>query len=144
MTRSRLRRPTSKSMATVFLPVSAMPVATLALVVVFPTPPLPEVTTTTLDTAGLPFTLGCSGVRFFEPFSIGAPFRPRAKFFAVSERRDPALAAVEIDLGGLAAPVGGDLVGHDVRAGDGHQLGLELLAEDARAEQARGARDGAP
>jgi hypothetical protein len=32
--------------------------------VVFPTPPLPDVTTTTLDTAGLLFTTGCPGVRF--------------------------------------------------------------------------------
>src|SRR5687768_2133768 len=53
MTRSRLRSPTSKSMATTFLPRSAMPVATLAVVVVLPTPPLPEVMTTTLDTVGL-------------------------------------------------------------------------------------------
>ena len=30
-----------------------MPVATFALVVVFPTPPLPEVTTTTFDTGSL-------------------------------------------------------------------------------------------
>ena len=32
-----------------------MPVAMLALVVVLPTPPLPEVTTTTLDTDGASF-----------------------------------------------------------------------------------------
>jgi hypothetical protein len=44
-----LRSPTSKSIATVFFPCMAMPVEMLALVVVFPTPPLPEVTTTTLD-----------------------------------------------------------------------------------------------
>src|SRR5262245_8063153 len=53
MTRSRLRRPTSKSIATVLRPSCARPVARLALVVVFPTPPLPDVTTTTLDTRSL-------------------------------------------------------------------------------------------
>ena len=53
MMRSRLRNPTSKSIAMVFLPSSAIPVAMLALVVVLPTPPLPDVTTTILDTGGL-------------------------------------------------------------------------------------------
>src|SRR3990167_4094256 len=48
MMRSRLRRPTSKSITAVFLPRRARPVAKLALVVVLPTPPLPEVTTTIL------------------------------------------------------------------------------------------------
>ena len=45
MMRSRLRRPTSKSMTTVLLPRMARPLEKLALVVVLPTPPLPEVTT---------------------------------------------------------------------------------------------------
>jgi hypothetical protein len=47
MMRSRLRRPTSKSMTTVFLPRCARPVAKAAEEVVLPTPPLPDVTTTT-------------------------------------------------------------------------------------------------
>src|SRR5437867_10912731 len=48
ITRSRLRKPTSKSTTTTFCPlwVSAAPSA--AVEVVFPTPPLPEVTTSTL------------------------------------------------------------------------------------------------
>ena len=45
MIRSRLRRPTSKSITATFLPWRARPQARLALVVVLPTPPLPEVTT---------------------------------------------------------------------------------------------------
>ena len=45
MMRSRLRRPTSKSMTAVLCPFKARPLAMLALVVVLPTPPLPEVTT---------------------------------------------------------------------------------------------------
>ena len=50
MMRSTLRKPTSKSMMTVFNPLFASPVAKAALVVVLPTPPLPEVTTITLVT----------------------------------------------------------------------------------------------
>src|SRR5688500_19147707 len=45
MIRSRLRRPTSKSMTAVLWPARARPEAKLALVVVLPTPPLPDVTT---------------------------------------------------------------------------------------------------
>src|SRR5690554_5178684 len=45
MIRSRLRRPTSKSMTTVLWPRLARPVLIEALVVVLPTPPFPEVTT---------------------------------------------------------------------------------------------------
>src|SRR3546814_2062956 len=45
MIRSRLRRPTSKSITTTFLPRRARPHARLALLVVLPTPPLPDVTT---------------------------------------------------------------------------------------------------
>src|SRR5260370_40691665 len=48
MMRSRLRSPTSKSMTAVLCPRNARPDAKLALVVVLPTPPLPEVTTTIL------------------------------------------------------------------------------------------------
>src|SRR5690606_42114364 len=46
MIKSRLRRPTSKSMTTVLWPRIASAEEKLALVVVLPTPPLPEVTTT--------------------------------------------------------------------------------------------------
>src|SRR5882757_8784305 len=45
MIRSRLRSPMSKSITATFLPRRASPQARLAEVVVFPTPPLPEVTT---------------------------------------------------------------------------------------------------
>src|SRR3990167_6497005 len=43
--KSRLRRPISKSITTVLNPANANPVANDALVVVLPTPPLPDVTT---------------------------------------------------------------------------------------------------
>jgi hypothetical protein len=45
--RSRFRKPTSKSMTTVFLPAWASPVAKAAEDVVLPTPPFPDVTTIT-------------------------------------------------------------------------------------------------
>src|SRR5205814_9202282 len=48
MIRSRLRSPTSKSITATLCPASARPAEKLALVVVLPTPPLPEVTTTIL------------------------------------------------------------------------------------------------
>ncbi len=49
MTRSRLRRPTSKSTTTTLFPACASAAPSDAEEVVFPTPPLPDVTTTTLD-----------------------------------------------------------------------------------------------
>src|ERR1700745_946009 len=48
MTRSRLRSPTSKSTTQTYCPVCARAAPIAAVDVVFPTPPLPEVTTTTL------------------------------------------------------------------------------------------------
>src|SRR5271167_4516794 len=47
-TRSRLRRPTSKSTTTTFSPICASAAPNAAVEVVLPTPPLPEVTTRTL------------------------------------------------------------------------------------------------
>src|SRR3981081_3096031 len=48
ITRSRLRRPTSKSMTATFSPICASAAPSAAVEVVFPTPPFPDVTTTTL------------------------------------------------------------------------------------------------
>src|SRR6476646_3871331 len=48
ITRSRLRRPTSKSMTTTLSPLWASAAPRAAVDVVFPTPPLPDVTTRTL------------------------------------------------------------------------------------------------
>src|SRR5213596_2730447 len=47
ITRSRLRKPTSKSTTTTFCPLWASAAPSAAVEVVFPTPPLPEVTTRT-------------------------------------------------------------------------------------------------
>src|SRR6202011_62851 len=48
ITRSRLRRPTSKSTTTTFSPLCASAAPSAAVDVVLPTPPLPDVTTKTL------------------------------------------------------------------------------------------------
>src|SRR5215813_12074357 len=86
MTRSRLRSPTSKSMATVLWPRSAIPVAMLALVVVLPTPPLPEVMTMTLACDTGPSLARRARARS----SIKAALGSRGKFLtprALSRRR---------------------------------------------------------
>ena len=49
ITRSRLRSPTSKSTTATFCPACANAAPSAAVDVVLPTPPLPDVTTTTLD-----------------------------------------------------------------------------------------------
>ena len=108
-----------------------------ALVVVLPTPPLPEVTTTTLDT----FDKGC----LLDTVCL-VPFNGRsdadAKFFVrrVCVIRGALIRHSPSSRKTCAArprSSARDLVGHDVGAGDRHQLGLQLLAEDARARQPR-------
>src|SRR5215211_4158249 len=53
MIRSRLRRPTSKSIMATFWPLCASAAPSAAVDVVFPTPPLPDVTTSTLAIVAL-------------------------------------------------------------------------------------------
>src|SRR5215212_335885 len=54
ITRSRLRRPTSKSTTTAFCPPCASAAPSAAVDVVLPTPPLPDVTTSTFAILGSP------------------------------------------------------------------------------------------
>ena len=125
MIRSRLRKPTSKSMTTVFLPSSARPVAMAAAEVVLPTPPLPDVTTMTL--AKFP-----SSCRSSRP-------HPRAQDKALNHQP----LALELDAGTSALVLLVDLLAHQVHAGDRQQLGLELVAEDQRGLVALDAGEGA-
>src|SRR6185312_5853666 len=145
MMRSRLRSPTSKSIAMVFFPSSAMPVAMLALVVVFPTPPLPEVTTTILDTEGL-----LSAENQTSRESNKRPPRRASKFFCANffracvatvrlERGDADRAVLDEHLGRLAAQLLGDGVGGDELAAHRNELGLEAVTEDAGVGAAMGA-----
>src|SRR3954469_22985255 len=103
MIRSRLRSPTSKSMTAVRWPRTARPLAKLALVVVLPTPPLPEVTTMIF-----------------------------AMEFLKCERCHHELVVDEPDLRRLAAEgVGQRVLAGAVDAGDGDQFGLQAQREDA-------------
>src|SRR5688500_18979834 len=125
MIRSRLRRPTSKSITATFLPWRARPQAMLALVVVLPTPPLPEVTTM--------ISAKCwSSVLLWVPTS-----------WASVELFDAERFAVQPDLHRLAVQFLRDVLQHLVVAGDGDQFGVEFAAEDACLRIALGAGEGA-
>src|SRR5512145_443631 len=127
MMRSRFRRPTSKSITAVLCPRRARPLAKLALVVVLPTPPLPEVTTTIL--------------------AISSPLR-RSCFFPSLERLEqqpvPLRIRCQAHLRGLA-PYGGEQrrFPGPIQAGDGDELRLHAQRENARIRVAARARDGA-
>src|SRR3990167_5475651 len=105
MIRSRLRRPTSKSMTAVFFPALARPQAMLALVVVLPTPPLPEVTTM------------ISAKLFLLDAAMGS-----------SQRFNAQAVVFEPDLHGFADQVLWNLFKYFVRAGDCDSLRIEALA----------------
>src|SRR5258706_12341048 len=101
MMRSRLRRPTSKSITAVLWPSSASPDAKLALVVVLPTPPLPEVTT----------------------MILAIRFRVLSRTLSGFKRLDHQPFAIEPHLRSLAQHVGGQLgFGGAVEAGNRKQL----------------------
>src|SRR6195952_1652042 len=65
ITRSRLRNPTSKSMTTTFSPPRANAAPSAAVDVVLPTPPLPDVTTSTL-----PICVPLIQNRYFHLFAV--------------------------------------------------------------------------
>src|SRR6185312_7126214 len=113
ITRSRLRRPTSKSTTTTLCPLCAS-AAPSAAVVVFPTPPLPEVTTRTLAIRDLLSRLIQRG-NFH-----GVAFQPGLRR-AVANRNVDFFC-------GLVVTV------------DGEQLGLDPLAVDPRVGVAVDAR----
>src|SRR4051794_20619392 len=117
MTRSRLRRPTSKSTTTTRSPVCANAAPSAAVVVVLPTPPLPDVTTSTFA--------------ILVPLSFSIQRRSQDRFALEPHLRPPP------DDRGL------QVVGGPVEAVDRQELGLEPAAEDARPRVAHGARDGA-
>src|SRR3984893_445766 len=123
ITRSRLRRPTSKSITTVRLPRSARPVAKAAAVVVLPTPPLPDVTTTTLPKA--PSLLACMN---------RLPLAPA--------RQDRQPVVDQRHLRRVIAMLRRNRLGDEIAAGDRHQLRGEALGEDAGVLVAGGAGDG--
>src|SRR5690348_2967416 len=140
MMRSRLRRPTSKSMTATLWPRWARPVAREADVVVLPTPPLPDVTTmisVKVELSSDP-SLSCGRSAAGAATSIPAPARPGS-----SQIRNLQLVAVQVDLHRLAFVLRGDLLEHAVMAGDGNQFRPEFAAIDARAFVAQRAGEGA-
>src|SRR5438093_781865 len=102
MTRSRLRSPTSKSITTTFCPLCASAAPKAAVDVVLPTPPLPDVTTTTF-----PITI---------PLLLSA------------ERDHADRIAVEPSLDRPAAKIRFDIVRSLVQAIDGEELGFDPAA----------------
>src|SRR5574343_1838617 len=117
MIRSRLRKPTSKSITAVLKPLRAGPVAKLALVVVLPSPPLPEVTTTIFAMEGL------SVLR--NGFERSAVPRRDHQLVALScgLQRHLGCAATHFRRQGVFAG--------SVDAGDRNELGVHALRKDA-------------
>src|ERR1700712_1375789 len=109
MIRSRLRRPTSKSTTHTLCPPCARAAPRAAVVVVLPTPPLPDVTTRTFATRRSPLIQACHSD----------------------------VAVIEPDLGGLAAQGRAHVLRRPHEAVDPQQLGFELAAVDSCARVAR-------
>src|SRR5882672_10797131 len=128
ITRSRLRKPTSKSMRTTFKPVCASAAPRAAVEVVLPTPPLPDVTTMTLPIWSLRICVNPTLCRFNAASIHG---RHHQDF------------AVEPSLNETPAQGGVEVLRRAVEAVDRQQLRLDLAAEDARLPVARHAGHGA-
>src|SRR3990167_339148 len=131
MIRSRLRRPTSKSITAVLWPRRARPVEKLALVVVLPTPPLPEVTTTILV-----MVRGLSGSGWELDARASDGQGVDHELVAIGAGQQAHLGRLALD--GLGQ---GDFAGA-VDAGDGDQLGRHGQGEDAGVDVATRAGDG--
>src|SRR3569623_768909 len=117
ITRSRLRKPTAKSTTTTLSPRCASAAPSAAVVVVLPTPPLPDVTTSTLAIS-------------------------KISFWSV-QRGNSHGVALQPGLGRLAAQGGVDIVGSLIKPVDCKQFGFDLLAIDARARVSVDVRYGA-
>src|ERR1700759_5723664 len=111
MIRSRLRKPTSKSTRATFLPVFATAAPRAAVEVVFPTPPLPDVTTTTLPIYLPPFC-------WLSGLSV--------------ERRDAQHVVFQKSLDRFSARRGLHLLGGAIPAVHRQQFGFVPAAENAR------------
>src|ERR1017187_7067084 len=128
ITRSRLRRPTSKSTTTTFCPARASAAPSAAVEVVLPTPPLPDVTTMTLPMV----------------FSKSVSIPTLCRFNAASvHRRHHQHLAVEPGLNEPPAQGGVEVFRGAVEAVDRQQLRFDLAAEDARRPVAGHAGHGA-
>src|SRR5688572_1266441 len=153
MTRSRLRRPMSKSMTATRLPRRASPHARLADVVVLPTPPLPDVTTMISAVFAALRAAGPSAARARSAGRGGATATDVSSDVTSSTRSVSLVAsvmayppkvqivAVEPRLHGFARQIRRDGLENTEHAGDGHQLGIEFVAEHSRADFAAHSSD---
>src|SRR5258706_8278425 len=137
MIRSRLRSPMSKSTTATRLPRCASPHAMLADVVVFPTPPLPEVTTIISANAGISYEM-------FEAAGFGlerAPFSSRMtvidnvpRSVSGTDARETQFLARQPGLHGVAGQLGRNRLENAKHAGDRDEFGMKFLAEHPRGE----------
>src|SRR5690348_10615953 len=141
MMRSRLRRPTSKSMTATLWPRWARPVASEADVVVLPTPPLPDVTTM----ISVKVELSSNALMNCERSAVsGAATSMRSPLTVFrSQGRYLQLVAVQVNLHRLALVLRGDLLENAIVAGDGNEFRTEFAAIDARILVAQRAGEGA-
>src|SRR5438270_4694371 len=134
ITRSGLRSPTSKSMTTVLWPRSASPAAKAAALVVFPTPPLPDVITTTFaNRSSLPRTCPRMLILRSANTVVQPLWRPSASISSNGQ-----LVIDQRDLHRTPALFGRQLLADQIASGDADQLGLEARAEDSRLDVAAG------
>src|SRR6267142_2406631 len=129
MMRSRLRNPTSKSSTAVLWPRNARPAAKLALLVVLPTPPLPDVTTMIL-------AIGCASFPKLPSetaIGIAGPVLPAARIRSELQFLKHQFFALQAYLCRLAAQFSRHRrVARAVQAGNRNQLRLHARGEDPR------------
>src|SRR5881394_2231039 len=128
MMRSRLRRPMSKSMTATFLPRRASPQPRLAAVVVLPTPPFPDVTTMISGSFCAPAVDAAGGGVSWRIADISDDLLALRR----ADASEVKILAFESRLHRLACELGGNRLEHTEHARDGHELGIELLAKNAR------------
>src|SRR4051812_17427115 len=145
MIRSRLRSPTSKSMTTVRWPRRASPAAKAAELVVLPTPPLPDVITTTFAKAPSPAQALVRRAADAGSVFSGASRAVRNPNYAGVSNSDGLipgnrqLIVEQRDLRRAALVFRGQLLADQIAPGDADQLGFEPRTEDPRAGVARDA-----
>src|SRR5690554_1970483 len=113
MIRSRLRRPTSKSITTVLWPRLARPVLIEALVVVLPTPPFPEVTTMILAKVQFLFRSG---------FVMSSTLLLAVTTSGLVQWRHHQQVVPELDLHSAFPAIVLKILGDCIVSGDGHKL----------------------
>src|SRR5690348_4802808 len=147
MIRSRLRSPTSKSITTVRCPRKAKPAAKAAELVVLPTPPLPDVITTTFAKVPLPPKLSPGGGRCWlcivqrDRSGAQPPLRtdPPASFGCRLASDDRQGIVNQRDLRRAALIFRRQLFADQIAPRYADQLGFEPSTEDSGSRVARGA-----